>query len=241
LVLASGAAGQQTVSPRELLAENERLTAEVRQGRATIEQLESELSVLRNERRGLLARVRDAEQVLRSLRLELEAASLEEQSTGDVSRAPAPDDPLASPASLLRELRSRYFESMRGVPDSTAAERAEYKQRVALWCRLTNRELRGRRTWLVELDDLIPLRGGRAVARMSVIDEASGLPIADAIDVEVPRRFIDRVENDPRYERWLLSAVVIAAPKLNEDRATRGVFEYPPFIGPYVDFDFEID
>ncbi|MEL7483277.1 MAG: hypothetical protein AAFN41_02880 [Planctomycetota bacterium] len=239
--IAAAAGAQQTVSPRELLAENERLTEEIRAARALIERLESELSIMRNERRGLLARVRDAEQVLSALRLELEASETGSAGTGLAQRAPAPADALASPASLLRELRNRYFETMRGVPDATAAERAEYKQQVALWCRLTNRELRGRRTWLVELDDLIPLRGGRAVGRLSVIDEESGLPIAEAVDVEVPRLFIDRVENDPRYDRWLLTAVVIAAPRYNAERATRGVFEYPPFIGPYVDFDFELD
>ncbi len=235
------AAGQPTISPRELKAENERLVQEMREARALIERLQGELSLLQNERRGLLARVRDAEQVLNALRLELEAGESGGAGTGLAVRAPAPQDALASPASLLRELRNRYFETMRDVPDTTTAESAEYKQQVALWCRLTERELRGRRTWLVELDDLIPLRGGRAVARLSVIDEASGLPIAEAVDVEVPRRFIDRVENDPRYERWLLTTVVIAAPRYNADRATRGVFEYPPFVGPYADFDFELD
>lgn len=239
--MAFGAAAQPTVSPRELLAENERLTVEVREARALIERLEGELSVLRNERRGLLARVRDAEQVLSALRLEMEAADPNGSATLVAERAPAPADALASPASLMRELRNRYFETMRDVADATPAERAEYKQQVALWCRLTNRELRGRRTWLVELEDLIPLRGGRAVGRLRVIDEASGLPIAEAVDVEVPRVFIDRVENDPRYDRWLLTAIVIAAPRYNEARATRGVFEYPPFVGPYVDFDFELD
>ncbi len=239
--LGLGASGQPTASPRELLSENERLIEELRGTRAVIERLESEVAVLRNERRGLLTRVRDAEQVLSSLRLELEASEPGSSGARVSQRAPAPPDALASPASLLRELRNRYFEAMRDVPDASAAERAEYKQQVALWCRLTNRELRGRRTWLVELDDLIPLRAGRAVGRLSVIDEESGLPIAEAVDVEVPRLFIDRIENDPRYDRWLLTAVVIAAPRYNAERATRGVFEYPPFIGPYVDFDFELD
>ena len=237
----SGALGQQTVSPRELLAENQRLVEELRAERAHVAALEGELAVLRNERRGLLARVRDAEQVLSALRLELETTDPHSEAVGLAQRAATPADALSSPASLLRELRSRYFETMRDVPDATLAERDEYKQQVALWCRLTNRELRGRRTWLVELNDLIPLRGGRAVGRLRVIDEASGLPIAEAVDVEVPRLFIDRIENDPRYDRWLLTAVVIAAPRYNDERATRGVFEYPPFVGPYVDFDFELD
>ncbi|MEO1717190.1 MAG: hypothetical protein AAFR76_08770, partial [Planctomycetota bacterium] len=172
----SGALGQQTVSPRELLAENQRLVEELRAERAHVAALEGELAVLRNERRGLLARVRDAEQVLSALRLELESTDPNSEAVGLAQRAATPADALSSPASLLRELRSRYFETMRDVPDATLAERDEYKQQVALWCRLTNRELRGRRTWLVELNDLIPLRGGRAVGRLRVIDEASGLP-----------------------------------------------------------------
>ncbi|MEO1584843.1 MAG: hypothetical protein AAFR96_09770 [Planctomycetota bacterium] len=239
--LGQAALCQPTVSPRELLAENERLVDENREARELIELLQGELTLLRNERRGLLARVGNAEQVLRALRRELEAATGEPISEVDRQIAQTPDDALASPASLLRELRSLYFESLPPGTDGSPAQLDEYKQRVQLWCRLTNRELRGKRTWLVELADLIPLRGGRAVARLTVIDEASGLPIAEAVDVEIPRQFIDRVENDPRYERWLLTSIVIASPRYNDGRATRGVFEYPPFVGPYVDFDFELD
>ncbi|MEM8757224.1 MAG: hypothetical protein AAGF47_05520 [Planctomycetota bacterium] len=233
------AAGQPGVSVREMIAENERLTAELRDAEATIDRLEAELAGLRNDRRGLEARIRDAEQVLTSLRREM-TADRQPPASG-APRAPLPADPLASPATLLRELRSRYFNALRDVPDTTATERVRYKEQVALWCRLTQRELRGKRTWLVRFDELVPLRGDRAVARMTVLDEASGLPIGDPVDVAVPPRFAERIRVDARFDRWQLTSVVIAKPRYNEDRQTRGVFEFPPFVGPHVDFDFELD
>lgn len=236
---AGSAAAQEPISVRELLEENRRLTEELRVSRERIEQLAAELADLRNERRGLESRVRDAELVLSSLRREL--AGPESPEAESEPRAPLPADALASPASLLRELRALYYENMRQVPDASPAERAEYKERVALWCRLTKRELRGKRTWLIELDDLVPLGRDRAVARLTVIDEQTGLRVGDPVDVAVPARFASRVQDDPRYDRWLLTAIVIASPSYNESRVTRGVFEYPPFVGPYVDFDFELD
>lgn len=231
--------GQGTVDIREVLEDRERLTRDLHAALERIETLEAELADLRNERRGLEARVREAELVLSSLRREL--AGPGERRVEPRPTAPVPEDPLSSPASLLRELRAQYYERMRSVPDGTGAERAAYREEVALWCRLTERSLRGKRTWLVELDDLVPLARDRAVARLTVIDEQTGLPIGDPVDVAVPAKFADRVQREPRYDRWLLTAIVIATPGYNESRLTRGVFEYPPFVGPYVDFDFELD
>jgi hypothetical protein len=226
------------VNPRELLAENDRLVQELRDARALLERYEAELVALRNERRGLETRVRDAESMLSGVRRELGGEPADAPIAPDHGRAPVGDDPLGSPAALLRELRNRYFEAVRDLPDATEADRESYRQQIALWCRLINRELRGRRTWLVEFDDVVPLADGRAVARMTLLDEPSGLSIGDPVDVAVPRKFAERAADE---ERWLLTAVVIAAPSYSDQRLSRGVFEYPPFVGPYVEFDFELD
>lgn len=238
VIIALAAGGQETVSPRELLAENDRLIRELRDVRALLERYEAELVALRNERRGLEIRVRDAESMLSGVRRELGGEPADAPISPDHGRAPVGADPLGSPAALLRELRNRYFEAVRDLPDATDADRESYRQQVALWCRLMNRELRGRRTWLVEFDDVVPLPDGRAVARMTLLDEPSGLLIGDPVDVAVPRKFAERAGED---DRWLLTAVVIAAPAYSEQRLSRGVFEYPPFVGPYVEFDFELD
>ena len=241
LALASGgtAFAQAPVNLRSLMEENTRLTEELRVARERVEALTAELAELKNERRGLESRVRDAELVLSALRRELAGPQTPIETSEP--RAPIPTDALASPASLLRELRAKYYETMRSLPDSTPAEQAAYREQVALWCRLTERELRGKRTWLVEIDDLVPLARDRAVARLTVIDEQTGLQLGDPSDVAVPPKFVDRIESDTRFERWLLTTIVIATPSYNESRVTRGVFEYPPFVGPYVDFDFELD
>ncbi|MEM9165421.1 MAG: hypothetical protein AAGB48_00165 [Planctomycetota bacterium] len=236
--IGGAAKAQETVSIRELIAERDALRDQLFEATARIERLEAEIATLRSERRGLRSRVFDAERVLTALRRELGGP---DDPVEDTQRAAVPEDALASPASLLRTLRAMYFDAMRGTPDGTAEELAEYRQAVALWCRLTARSLRGKRTWLVGFEDMVPLRNERAVARLTVYDEQSGLPIGESVDITVPARFAQRLASDPRFDRWLLTAVVIARPAYSDGRATRGVFEFPPFIGPYAEFGFELD
>jgi hypothetical protein len=224
---------QPGVSVRDLVAENERLTQELRQARAVIAGLETEVIELRNDRRGVEVRLSQAEAMLSSLRREMSSPA---EAAGP-SGVTMPADPLASPATLLRELRDRYFELVRSEPQETEAQRQALRERVVLWCRAMHRQLRDRRTWLVSFDEIMPLSGG-VVARMTVLDGATGQALGEPVDVAVPRKFADRV--GPRG-RWWLTSVVIAKPTFNESRQTRGVFEFPAFIGPFVEFDFELD
>ena len=235
----AGACLAQSKTPTQLREENAALREELRRERARADELESRLAALLNERRGLEGRLSQTESMIAQLRAEMGRV---DAPPTPIARAPAGADPLSSPASLLRELRSRYHVAMLGVPNSTPEERADYAEQVQLWCKLTNRELRGKRTWLVKLTDIEPLDRDSSVASMTVLDEESGgLPIGEAVDVRVPKRYLDKLDIGPENDRWLLTAIVIAKPVFNPERQTRGIFEFPPFIGPMVEFDFELD
>ena len=225
-------ADQQPVAPADLLQEQLRLQ------QTRIDALEQRVSELTTERRNIASALRQIEGMLANLRQELDTAGDPEPL---VRRAETPSDPLASPESLLRELRSRYRAEMAGMSLETPAEREAFVQKALRWVRLTNRELRGKRSWLVELDDLASVGKNGYVARMTVLDERSGLPIGEAVDIGFPAKFIERFNRGSRSGRWVLTSIVIAKPVFNESRVVPGVFEFPPFVGPMMEFDFELD
>lgn len=231
------AAHTQPRTPAELMEENRALRDELERTRSRVAALEAEVDRLLAERRGLEGTLARAESLISSIR----------RSVGTTDRPPAPqkfaqvpDDPLASPASLMRELQSRYHVEMLGIPRNTEAEREDFIRRVQLWCRLTNENLRGKRTWLVTLDDLAPMGKDAYVVRMELQDAESSLPIGEPFDVQFPKRFMDQYERGTKSGKWEVTSIVIAKPVFNKDRLSRGVFEYPTMIGPMVEFDFEL-
>ncbi|GAB5496337.1 MAG: hypothetical protein Phyf2KO_14170 [Phycisphaerales bacterium] len=232
------AAHAQPRTPAELIEENRALRDELEKAHSRVAALEAEVDRLLAERRGIEGTLARAESLISSIRRSVGST--------DIPRPPKtyaqiPDDPLASPASLLRELQSRYHVEMLGVPTTTDAEREDFVRRAKLWCRLTNENLRGRRTWLVTLDDLAPMGRDTYVVRMESQDPESGLPIGEPFDVQFPKRFLDQFERGTKSGKWEVTSIVIAKPVFNESRLTRGVFEYPTMIGPMVEFDFELN
>lgn len=223
---------QPTVTPADLLRE------QIEAQRARIEALERRVTELTAERRQMAGTLRQIEGMLAGLRSGLEG---EPAPRTPVGRAEVPSEPLASPESLLRELRSRYAAHMAGMDPATDAERTAYAEKARLWARLTQRELRGKRSWLVTLDDLAPVGTQGHVVRMAVLDERTGFQIGEALDVGFPAKFLERFARGSRSGRWVLTSVVIARPVFNESRVNPGVFEFPPFVGPMMEFDFELD
>lgn len=238
MALAPGAICAQPRTPAELIEENRALRDELEAARSRVAVLEAQVAQLLAERRGLEGTLGRAENLISSLRRSLGETDVPPPPQRIAS---VPEDPLASPASMLRELRSRYHVEMLGVPMETADERAAYIRRVKLWCRLTNENLRGKRTWLVTLEDMAPMGRDALVVRMHVHDPATGLPIGEAFDVQFPKRFKDQFTRGTRSGKWEVTSIVIAKPVFNEHRLSRGVFEYPTMIGPMVEFDFELN
>jgi hypothetical protein len=237
-LLTSGVTNAQELTRTELKEENRALRDELEKQTSRASRLEARVDQLLGERRALMGTLRQTENLISSLRHQLGATDAPPPAR---LMAQAPADPLASPASLLRELKSRYRVTMLNVPNETEAERAEYIKQLRLWCRQTNQKLRGKRTWLVKLEDMARLGKDALVVRMTVLDEGTGLPIGDSFDVQFPKRFQDQFNRGSRTDRWELTSLVIAKPVFNENHVSRGVFEYPTLIGPMVEFDFELN
>lgn len=235
---ASTAIAQDEVATPPLATPSDALMEQIRLQRERIEVLERRVEQLLTERRGIEGSLRQIESALANLRAGLGTT---ETPRPLVSRAEVPSDPLASPASLMRELQTRYRTEMAGLGFETPVEREAFVSKALLWSRLTNRDLRGKRSWLVRLDDLASVGPRGHVVRMTVLDEATGLPIGEAVDVGFPAKFLERFARGSRSGRWVLTSIVIARPVFNELRTTPGVFEFPPYVGPMMEFDFDLD
>lgn len=187
---------------RELQARNDRLESMVQQARQTIAEL----------RRALRERP-------------------EPDPTPQPRTAPIPDDPQASPWSMLRELTKRY-ESAFGDAPETRSERE-----VEQWCTRVEKELGGRTTWLVRVVELIePDSSTRdQEAWIEVLDPASREPIGKPVRVEGSRDFARAVERD-LFPLWEVTVDFTPGAHFNPDRRDRGAFNVPPFIGPMVEF-----
>lgn len=216
--IATAPAAAQTASPPapavdDLEAELARTRQELRTAQALIETLREEVARLQAEVR------------------ELRGEDLPEP------RADVPLDPLASPASMTAELIRRYQRDLAHLPKNESfAEEAE------AWCELTSRKIRGRRDWLISIDDLTPQISSRdSTARIRVFDPVSLLPIGEFQMVAVPARFASRVAAEPEAALWTLTAEVAADPTYNPARPTRGVFDAPTFVGPYIETGFTLE
>lgn len=205
------------------------------------------------------------------LRAELERARAEiaalkariaelEGNGGSGSVAPAiPVDPLSCPPSMLVELKRRYERELGAYPQATAAQRERLQSEARRWCKGVGRDLRGRRVWLVRIDDV---KASDDTARepfsalVTVLDETTRQPLGGAVRVELSARFADRVRAvererrvgdpnvDPATQRswaWELTAMVSAAPVYDGERTEAGVFNSPEFVGRYVAFGMELE
>lgn len=211
----------QPAAPDAIRAENVSLRAEVQRLRSALDEA--------------LRRLAAAEAALARLGVPLGTTTED----ADPATVDAPADPLASPASLLVELRRRYERDLAGGPTEAAARRAA----VAAWCKSIRAEMKGRRDWLVTIAPVEQPGGSpsRPEAMVRVYDEALLRPIGEAVRVRIPARHAAQVRSRPDQRLWTLTAAIAAAPRFEERRETEGIFNYPPFIGPFAEFEFELE
>lgn len=244
----------QPVAPADLRREIEKLQAENQRLATQVEDLTARL--------GAAEAARDEA----TLRAEALATELERLRQGQPSTAtgspspqapvaaeppaPIPVDPMASPASLLRELQRRYGEAFahddagesQPSPLTVSARRA-----LESWCVEQSRSLRGEVRWRVRFTALRPLGRNERSVMLAVLDPESDRPIGEALEIAVPRQFADRLARelgptggDDKSPPWTLVGTLTARPALNPDRPTPGVFNHPVFVGPFVEFGFDL-
>lgn len=220
----------------ELAAENEALASQIASMRTEIESLhrareESDRRIADLESR-IDARPRAAEPDRRDA--EIQAAP--------ILRAEVPEDHLASPASLLNAVCREYEARFPNPPLTTEEQVADYRVRLDQWAKEVNQNLRGRTKWRVSLTEVAQEASSPrgAKARMTVLDPASGLPIGESFLVDVPPRMAIKLNSEPT-QYYDLTLLLAPTPVVNPERRVKGVFEWPPFVGPMVEFAFDFE
>ncbi|MCB9840417.1 MAG: hypothetical protein H6809_02040 [Phycisphaeraceae bacterium] len=261
LALLAPCALAQPVSPADLRREIERLQSEnqrlATQAQAAEEQAREALA------RAEAAEVRAAELARTVERLEARLAGLggpiervpqqptSEGAPSEPTAEPAkiPADPMASPSSLLLELQRRFEADIAtDVADPAHPLTTADRRTLTDWCERQARELRGSIDWRVRLWDLRPLGRNDRSAMLVVLDPETDQPIGEPLEVLVPRAPADRLaraleradQSNQAPPIWTLRGAIAAAPHVNPDRPTEGVFNHPLLVGRFVEFGFEL-
>lgn len=238
-----------------LRAENDLLSAHNEQLAAQNEQLASQIASMRSEIEIITRARAEAERQIAYLKSQLATRPATETTTEPQTpaadpgapvdrglRAPVPEDHLASPASLYNAVVRAYEDRFPNPDLGTDDKDAAYRERVTRWTQDVNRTMRGQTKWRIMLSDIVqsPKSPRGATARMTVLDPATGLQIGESFMVDVPSRMALKLSAEPtQYYEFTL--MVSPTPIVNPSRRTKGVFEWPPFVGPMVDFAFDME
>lgn len=202
-----------------------------------IQQLDSAMTRNRELQAQLAARPTPAEPVKQAQPSESEAI------VPEVSlQAPIPADPLGSPESLCRSVIEAYGRTFAGFSIETDAARADYQRRLEQWSASVAQSIHGQTKWRMVISDIRPAGRGRdAPARFQVIDPGTGLPIGRSFLGIIPARMLLKIDDPKVAQLWDVTLDVAPRPELNPDRLAPGAFNYPPLIGPMVEFQFDMD
>lgn len=158
------------------------------------------------------------------------------------TQAPIPTDPLGSPESLCRALIEAYARAFPDGAASTASARSDYQRRLQQWIGSITQAYQGQTTWRMVISEIRPRgRGHDADARFQIIDPDTGLPIGRSFLGVVPARMYLKIDNSDVAQLWDVTLNITPRLEINPQRLTAGAFNYPPFIGPMVEFQFDMD
>ena len=241
----------QDASPAELRREIEVLREQNAEITAERDQLLEEVIALRDEMISIANKLEAALGEIRELKRLLASRPERERVEEEVHEpapevvaprgAPIPNDHLASPESLLRALVHAYSVRFPNPVLETDQDRRRFETRVRKWTSDVSKTMRGQTKWRVLLTDITPRRRGRETqAMMAVLDPASGLTIGTPFLVDVPSRMALKLGSE-KEQVFDLNLLLVPAPMVNPERLVRGVFEWPPFVGPMVDFAFDVE
>ncbi|MCL4220282.1 MAG: hypothetical protein KJZ65_02820 [Phycisphaerales bacterium] len=255
-----GLAPAQEETPAELRNEIALLREKVALLEAEREQLAENLEAALVENRSLAERLGQTEAKARALEEQLAQRSAapspvqpepqraptqapEQISPAEIAQeAPIPADPLASPASLLRSLRESWERSFAGLSLASDDARAEYQRRLGQWIDSVQRSMHGNTRWRLLISEIRPgPRNRDANARFQVIDPGTGLPIGRSFLGTIPSRMVLKMDDLTGAQLWDVTLTLTPRPKINTSRLSAGPFDYPPLIGPMVEFQFEFD
>jgi len=228
----SGALAQATDPTVNLRRENDQLRERVRQLEARIKDLERENGTLKLE----LERMRAAGKpgtpgnpgAPGSVPTTTDVVPLETQA------------PMACPDALLAALQASYAKAFEGQT-VTEANKAQYIQDVRRWIRSSEREFKGSIDWVIRVDkENLPSKPEEPIP-FWVIDPASGkLLHPKTVKSVFARSAASKILENTDITVWDAKGVLAATPITNADRAEQGMLDYPPYIGPFAEFQYEL-
>jgi outer membrane murein-binding lipoprotein Lpp len=236
MALASpGAVAQNSDSAAALRRENDQLRERVSQLEARIKQLERDNEALKVE----VSRLRAAGTPAQPGTPATPGAPGTVPVTTDVLPAEG-QEPLASPDALLAALVADYTTHFadRTFDDNT---RSLQIQEVRRWTRDAERAFKGNIEWVIRIDkENLPPSATEPIP-FWIIDPASGkLLHARPVRSVLPVRIASRILESADTPVWDVRGQLAARPTVNAERAERGMLDFPPFIGPYAEFAYDL-
>ena len=208
---------------------------------------------LRRENQSLRTQVRDLERELQAAKDRIAELNRLLQATRSRGPATAPavgkvtiDEsvPHASPRALFRAIVDSYRQELHDrdlASDDHLQRRAIYLRAINRWANRVNREMRAPIEWHVRLVEDEPVRSPY-VRRMVAIDPKTHVELGNSFGVLLPRGLARRIDEQvQRGDVLVLKGALSPRVRLNQERADRGVFDKPRFIGPFAEFGFTVD
>jgi hypothetical protein len=216
----------------DLLRENERLTAQVRDLEAAL--------------KAAMARIAS---------LEAEVATLQ-IGGATVSTAPTPPAPPSpstkNPVGMIATIKAAFAQAVENGEIERAASSRDEAGRIrefrALrkWVASANRTYKTTIEWPVVVVDSKVSSPADGVLEVQVWDPESQAAASEPFFVSVPRRVVDRV-NRPRSADeegpavFVLNGVFVPDIRVNENRPEVGPFDNPSFIAPMVEMNWLVE
>lgn len=234
LLVSSLTAGASAQSDRITQLENQvrQLTGELQRAQSQISDLERQLEAVRKDRDRLATELRQAQTNARSNK----GNDKSDEKKGP-ARVAAPDDPMASPASLLKAVRERYAKDMGGIAD---APQSQQVAQTRGWIRDVERDFRGKFEWLTRVSGVEEADRNEYKAMVQVLDQETMGPIGEPFEVLLPSRVATRITRDEGRDMFWLNGRMDGKLTYNIDRPEKGAFDVPVFIGPYCEYEAEI-
>jgi hypothetical protein len=162
--------------------------------------------------------------------------------------------PTASPRALLKAVQSSYTDATQDLDMGRPGDgkRRAFMKKLDSWKAASDRQFRGPINWHVRVVDARPQdvnndRAPERIVTLVAVDPETDVKLGEPFDVQLSRTLTERLATyearDPNGDIGVLvlRGTITPSIRINEQRAERGSFDNPPFIGPYAEFLYSVD
>lgn len=155
---------------------------------------------------------------------------------------PAPEAPLASPASMFAALVKDYEKELGALPRESRAEQQKFLAEARKWTAKAARDIRGKVEWTISRVSVVGEPRGEREVTFEVVNPSNGKPYGPPVTVKMRGELAQKLANQPPESQWKITGMANAAPRVNAERGKPGAFDKPQsLIGPFVEFGLELN